>query len=275
MESKTPPVPWNPIPKAVHITVERPTNTSEEEFILIAELRCGTHTISDDKGYSYEFGFNKLFVEIQPENCRLKTGRRIGDVDKSYVVKKKQRTTTTRSQIRKLQAGLKAGVSLKLSDNPTSAITPTGNLTASGEMQKNNNNQGVQETEEIIETIFHPVITNGQNELIVQAPSNQVLRGAYLSQEDLCTIVPDRDRRFSINVSVYFQPLSLEITACASETRTWFSSDLSKNKLAFAKLLVAKYLSETNQADVTNALGRALTAADVYVGGAEVLKDEP
>jgi len=119
------------------------------------------------------------------------------------------------------------------------------------------------EAEDIVETIFRPVISNGQNELIVQAPPRNVLRGAFLYQDDLCTIVTEEGRPYAIFLNVYFQPLALEITACANEHRTWLAKDLSRNKLAFAKLLIAKHLSEMN-GTVVNELSRVLIAVDSH-----------
>ena len=256
-------LPWNPIPNAVNITVERPRNANDEELFLVAELRCGTHVISDDDGYSYEFGLNKIFVEIQLENCKLKPGRRVGDVDRHYVVKKRQRTSKSHTRGSKLTG--EAGTALALQSSIAGAA-PSANVRVAANSSKEVERHNFDGMEETIETIFHPVVSNGANELIVQAPSGQVLRGAFLSHEDLCTIIPDPNSLYSLRVEASFQPLSVEITSCASERKHWLKSDISKNKLAFVKLLVAKHLSEGNQTPVVNSLSRAVAAADGYNG---------
>jgi len=37
--------PWSPLPQAAHVELEHPRNSNDTEFLLVAELRCGTHTL--------------------------------------------------------------------------------------------------------------------------------------------------------------------------------------------------------------------------------------
>jgi len=254
---------WNPIPKAAHIVIERPQNSNDDEVVLVAELRCGKDTVSDNEGFSYEFGFNKLFVELLPIDCEIKPGRRVGDVDKRHVYKRKDKTTRATSRTKKV--GASGG--LRVSVPPIAdALRPSVGGSISADLRATQlSTDGIQ-SEELIETIFHPVISNGQNELLVQAPPHIVLQGPYLSQDDLCTIMPKSGSFYSLDVAVYFRPLSLEITAAASETRHWLRKDLSSNKLAFAKLLLAKYLQEFNKENARNDLSRILVAAARHDG---------
>jgi hypothetical protein len=224
---------------------------------VVGELRCGTHVVEAD-GSSYEFGFNALTVEIQTINCSIKMGARTGDVDNQFVVKTKHKSARSKTTLRKSLSNIGG----KLRSSPSLS----GYLDVGAQFEGKKNNSLSEQNLEEIETIFHPVVSSGANDLIVQAPPGRVLRGRYLSQEDLCTIIPSGSGFYSVVMAISFQPMSVQLTQAARGTRQWFTKDLSKNKLAFANLLLAKFLNERNSGAPVSVLSRVAIAADAIDG---------
>jgi hypothetical protein len=230
----------NGCPSLLEVELFAPQGANERDFILGAEVRFGSMTLSSsDWGRSIEFGLSSAILKLNLVACNITPGTpRLGDQQPTSAV-----ISLNTEKTKKTAVSGKVGSSIKISA-AASGASASAKLSAGAETSGVFNTSSTQK--QAIKLRDDPIVSLSGNRWRFTAIHSDYMQSRYLGDETLCKIQLN-SASAQIEGQLTFFPKDLFLIDIEEEGRQFL--DLfrrSPTRSAIAKVLLAKHLRQLN-----------------------------
>ncbi|RED38031.1 hypothetical protein BJ123_105110 [Rhodopseudomonas thermotolerans] len=248
MKTKTPKaitleqIPQPGCEELLEVVLFAPQGAHEYDFHLGADVRFGTMVLSsEDWSQSVEIGLSRATLGLATKGCEIDpSSSRFGDKKPHAVRTQLQRTLERMSE---LHAGAQSAFGAKASTNNMSASADT-TIGIDGKIDRNTK---MASTETLTsDSQQEPVLAMPGNRWQFSATSDNYMQSRYCGDESLCKMTVTAPT-ITITGTLAFQPKDIVIVDLEAPQTIFDRLKRSPNKIAIARLLLARHLREINQ----------------------------
>jgi hypothetical protein len=230
----------NECPSLLEVELFAPQGASERDFILGAEVRFGSMTLSSsDWSRSVEFGLSSAILKLKLVGCGITPGSsRFGDrLPVGTVTSMKTEKTKKNALSGKIGSSVEVGVSAK---------GPKGSFAVGGGAQTTAAVNTTSTETQTIKLRDDPVISLSGNRWRFTAIHSEYMQSRYLGDETLCNIQLNSEK-VRVEGHLSFFPKDLFLIDSEDDGRQLMDIfRRAPNRSAIAKVLLAKHLRALN-----------------------------